>query len=1241
MGNILFGRKAPAKRAHRPIELYQTRHPDEVNAALEREGFFRMTKKTVAKAGVANWSVGALAEEQAAGDEGVDEDGDDDDDDGDEEELTAAERAKRVKDLQSARMTVRTRVVNALYTAAPQEEKDAIAEIIEQEKKDLAEKAKATETEREDGAGRDPTPEELQRSIDDLPATMLKVHKVIHKKAGWLSFTVSGGPNPRHGGGLSMKLQFYGQTPAGNDFEAAHGNLEEALCKPWQAFLKRCFPPAMRRARALPELEPVETILPSLENLFRLPEDKTAGEAQPATQAKTKRVKPKRVKKKKVPKSSLAVEADAPDSSEENDALDAGAERLRSKVSTEAGLFDDDDDLDLGLDLGADDADFGLDLGADDANTVPDNDRTMDTPPSTMWPAGMGPPSSPGTAAAAAAAERGLAHAIEQGAGDGGPTYVNAHVPIDPALLTPVRAPPTRPAPRPTFKGATAVANTAPSDNVFLGAPPSESSGHGDAVRPPNLFFGGPANGNGFSFTFPPTSTQPLNRLFGTFREHMSDSPTRMSLGQRLGAALALGAARGSAGAQAASVQAAGAPNVVVQAAGAPNVVREQATGPTIAARIAMGAMGTTSVTPATCVPPPPPPPPFFAQSRPMAKQPTAPKEKPVVVVRKAVGKKKAAGSKGKAAVKVSAKVAKKKQAARRGAGPEGEDEGGMGEDDGQVLADTTNTASNSAPSAPPVHTAPSAPPVHIMTMGNETRDYNRRVDAERAEREKKAKAKKVDPQTHGVYVLPAPRCSRTRRPVTLPDNSDLIMPVKLTREAQRKKKEDALLKSLEVSLGKRPAPEEAAAPPAKRTKRSSAAAPVAKKATAAKKTHGVYVLPAPRCSRTRRPVTLPDNSDLIMPVKLTREAQRKKKEDALLKSLEVSLGKRPAPEEAAAPPAKRTKRSSAAAPVAKKATAAKKVGSGSTRLLCGSTRGAAQPASFPVVCDYFVVVGLMRWGKNERPGGIETRTSTKQVFIAKLLDNRYTRRPSGSKASGEEVTAGSRCPEREAVGWARWRQRAAAVGSGGGGQRRRWAAAAVGDGQAAVGDGQAAVGWLGAAGSGGGGGLGAAGSGGGQGDRQAAGAGRQRRAWRIEGRVVVGPIGCWRGKGGLVPQGVRRWSAGGREGGQGQAGRGETAGHLGAHSGWTAGGAISRQNLGGGWNRGGRNVGSKRSDELSRVDKVILEAKEQCSKETERLGGREGSSGQFGGGAGRGEVEEPRRPLVCTDQGAHAPRQR
>ncbi|KAJ6467494.1 hypothetical protein C8R47DRAFT_1223618 [Mycena vitilis] len=810
MANILFGKKEPVKRAHRPIELYQTRHPDEVNAALEREGFYRMTKKAVAKAGVANWSVGALAFEEAG-----DEDGeDDDDDDDDDEELTAAERAKRVRDWQSARMTVRTRVVSALYAAAPQEEKDAIAEIIEQEKKDLAEKAKAKEADREDtSSGAEPTPEALQRSIDDLPATLLKVHKVIHKKAGWLTFTVSGGPNPRHGGGLSMKLQFYGQTPAGNDFEAAHGNLEEAICKPWQAFLKRCFPLAVHRARALPELEQVETILPSLENLFRLPEDKTAGEAQPAAEAKAKRVKPKRAKKKKVPKSSLAVEPDAADSSEENDALDAAAERLRLNASAESALFDDDDnnlDLDLGLDL-------DLDLG--DANPLPEagmpmDDPRMETPPSTMWPAGMGPPSSPGTAAAAAAAERGL----EQEAAHGGPTYVNANVPIDPALLTSVRAPPTRPAPRPTFKGATGIGKSAPFDNVFLGAPPSESSGPGDAARPANLFFGGPAHGNAFNFAFPRTTTPgppPPHHLFEIFREHMGDSPTRSSLGERLGAALALGAARGDVGAQGGGVQ----------AAGAPNVVREQATGPTVAARIAMDAVGTTSVTP-TLGAPPPPPSPFFAQSRPMAKQPTAPKEKPPVV-RKAVGKKKAAGSKGKAAVKVSAKVAKKKQAARRGSEPEGEDEGGTGEDEGQVLADTTNIASTSAPPAAPVH---------IMTMGNETRDYNRRVDAERAQREKKAKAKKVDPQTHGVYVLPAPRCSRTRRPVTLPDNSDLILPVKLTREAQRKKKEDALLKVLQESLGKRPAPEEAAAPPAKRVKRAAAAAPVGKTATVARK---------------------------------------------------------------------------------------------------------------------------------------------------------------------------------------------------------------------------------------------------------------------------------------------------------------------------------------------------------------------------------------------------------------------
>jgi len=46
----------------------------------------------------------------------------------------------------------------------------------------------------------------IYRAIDESPEVLTRVHKALEKKTGWYGFTVYGGPNPRFGGALSMKV---------------------------------------------------------------------------------------------------------------------------------------------------------------------------------------------------------------------------------------------------------------------------------------------------------------------------------------------------------------------------------------------------------------------------------------------------------------------------------------------------------------------------------------------------------------------------------------------------------------------------------------------------------------------------------------------------------------------------------------------------------------------------------------------------------------------------------------------------------------------------------------------------------------------------------------------------------------------------------------------------------------------------------------------------------------------------
>ncbi|KAJ7217440.1 hypothetical protein C8J57DRAFT_1732365 [Mycena rebaudengoi] len=239
-----FFKSQKKTRPHHVIELYQmkTQYKPKIEAALRRAGYF---------------SIGERPDENEQ-DNWVDE--------------SDGSAMAALKSLQSERMRVRTRVVKALFDAEPANERDALKAETEGEKVKMAlEKAIPEEN----------TPRSYQQSIDQLADFYGEVHKVTQEKAGWVGFTITGGPHPRLNGQLSMKIICFGTSPAGNNFEEAHEDFSGAVTLPFQAFLRRLFPQDVRRARALD------------------PEDSLADEAEPAPEEpQSKKSKPRKSKKK-------------------------------------------------------------------------------------------------------------------------------------------------------------------------------------------------------------------------------------------------------------------------------------------------------------------------------------------------------------------------------------------------------------------------------------------------------------------------------------------------------------------------------------------------------------------------------------------------------------------------------------------------------------------------------------------------------------------------------------------------------------------------------------------------------------------------------------------------------------------------------------------------------------------------------------------------------------------------------
>ncbi|KAJ7256715.1 hypothetical protein C8J57DRAFT_1235579 [Mycena rebaudengoi] len=268
MANVLFGKKKKERR-HQPIELFQKAHKSEIRAVLTAAGYDAITMEN------STWT----------------------------DEMNETQM-NLLKSQNSERMRLRAKVVQALYSAAPDSERAMLVD------KAGAEQVKGVP---EATGDEERTPEEYQANINQVCSVLEKVHAAVGTMAGWSGFTVVGGPNPSYGGELSMRVLrglsiCLGVSPAGHDFRKAHPDFEAAITAPFQTFLRGIYPADVRYSRALTSEAPAESS--GVDNAT----SEGGSEAVPEAPAQSTKAKPKRRSKKKkapAPVTSTALALDA------------------------------------------------------------------------------------------------------------------------------------------------------------------------------------------------------------------------------------------------------------------------------------------------------------------------------------------------------------------------------------------------------------------------------------------------------------------------------------------------------------------------------------------------------------------------------------------------------------------------------------------------------------------------------------------------------------------------------------------------------------------------------------------------------------------------------------------------------------------------------------------------------------------------------------------------------------------
>ncbi|KAJ7801655.1 hypothetical protein B0H14DRAFT_3489312 [Mycena olivaceomarginata] len=394
-------------RAHQPVEIFQKRNGDLIKTTLQMEGY------DLLKA----------------------------DSDTEEDNDTEVARGKCKK---AKCMRLRAQIVAKLWEEVSAEERKAVEAEVEEEKRQMAEEALQAETRSLEGK----TPLERQQGINVLDGVYCDIHKATYAATGWVGMSIFGGPNPRMGGDLTLKIVCFGETPGGNDFEKSCVDFDQNVMHTFQAFLQLCFSRQDTSTLSLPAADvgldprPVERIVIPLP----IPEPEKP-KAKKSSKSKSKKTTTLPVNKG--PLLPPIAEPDETETLESNESVPRVEEE--DNFTQEDAWTEDFSQEDYATNSDDDDA--------DDDDEHPASDR-----PVMPWPAGMTAPLTPAEAAAIAAAER------------GGAPNPSATMAIDPRLQGlsgdtvipyPVPLPPTHPLLTTPPHASTSVAPTVPPAHVF------------------------------------------------------------------------------------------------------------------------------------------------------------------------------------------------------------------------------------------------------------------------------------------------------------------------------------------------------------------------------------------------------------------------------------------------------------------------------------------------------------------------------------------------------------------------------------------------------------------------------------------------------------------------------------------------------------------------------------------------------------------------------------------------------
>ncbi|KAJ7453519.1 hypothetical protein FB451DRAFT_1373823 [Mycena latifolia] len=233
------------------------------------------------------------------------------------------------------------------------------------------------------------TPEQYQHAIDQIGPVYGRIHEATIEEAGWMGMSIMGGPMPRRGGQISMKVICFGKTPNGNTFETSHPDFAASISAQFVKFLKRSYPHNVRDARALPE--PGDVIEESVELEGLIPLEQADEETLPDLDLAIQSIKPKRIRRPKPP----AVPVAPPLSTTTSSSVVHAAGPTAPTPATASGETSPPPNLDE-----------VESFPTDNVQGLPLDFNGFDDPPSTDW-GGMPPPTSPRTAGLIAQSERG------------------------------------------------------------------------------------------------------------------------------------------------------------------------------------------------------------------------------------------------------------------------------------------------------------------------------------------------------------------------------------------------------------------------------------------------------------------------------------------------------------------------------------------------------------------------------------------------------------------------------------------------------------------------------------------------------------------------------------------------------------------------------------------------------------------------------------------------------------------